>query len=230
MKHIRLLTFDLDDTLWNNRPVLLAAEQSLYDWLALHYPRIGEMYTVESMRKLRMQLARQEPNLRYHMTALRKRSLQLVAEAAEYSDDLVEPAFEWFLEARHQVTPFEDVVPALHKLRDAGYLLGSLTNGNADINRLGLGHLFHVSVSAESAGSAKPEPGMFEQACQVAGVTAVEMAHIGDEFETDIAGALSAGATAIWMNRFARPIDPNLAAHATVCNMDELLALFRVTG
>jgi len=61
-------------------------------------------------------------------------------------------------------------------------------------------------------------------------VTAVEMAHIGDEFETDIAGALSAGATAIWMNRFARPIDPNLAAHATVCNMDELLALLRVTG
>ncbi|MCP4994538.1 MAG: HAD hydrolase-like protein, partial [Gammaproteobacteria bacterium] len=149
MKHIRLLTFDLDDTLWDNRPVLLAAEQSLYDWLAQHYPRIGELYTVESIRKLRMQLARQEPNLRYHMTALRKRSLQLVAEAAEYSDDLVEPAFEWFLEARHQVTPFEDVVPALHKLRDAGYLLGSLTNGNADINRLGLGHLFHVSVSAE---------------------------------------------------------------------------------
>ncbi len=63
MNHIRLLTFDLDDTLWNNRPVLLAAERSLYDWLALHYPRIGEMYTVESMHEQRMQLAWQEPDL-----------------------------------------------------------------------------------------------------------------------------------------------------------------------
>ena len=32
--NIRALTFDLDDTLWDNRPVLKAAEQSLYDWLA----------------------------------------------------------------------------------------------------------------------------------------------------------------------------------------------------
>ena len=230
MQHIRLLTFDLDDTLWDNRPVLLAAEQSLFDWLILHYPRIGERFTVESMLELRMELARRDPDLRYHMTALRKRSLQLAAEMAGYDDSLVEPAFAWFLEERHRITPFEDVVPALKILRAAGYLLGSLTNGNADVNRLGLGQLFHLSVSAESTGSAKPDPDIFEQACRRAGVDAVEMAHIGDELETDVAGALAAGGTAIWMNRFARPADPNLAAHATVRDMDELLALFKVSS
>jgi FMN hydrolase / 5-amino-6-(5-phospho-D-ribitylamino)uracil phosphatase len=230
MKHIRFLTFDLDDTLWDNRPVLLTAERSLYDWLARHYPRIGEHYTVESMREQRLELARLEPQLRHHMTALRKRSLQLAAESVGYDHSLVEPAFECFLEARHQITPFADVVPALQKLRAAGYLLGSLTNGNADVSRLGLGHLFHLSISAESVGSAKPDPGMFEQACREAGVDAGEMAHIGDEPETDIAGALAAGATAIWMNRFGRPMDPTLAVHATVHDMRELLALFGVIG
>ena len=41
IKQLRALTFDLDDTLWDNRPVLMAAEQTLYDWLGQHYPRIN---------------------------------------------------------------------------------------------------------------------------------------------------------------------------------------------
>lgn len=53
MKHIRTLTFDLDDTLWDNRPVLMAAEQALYDWLGRHYPRIKARYTLEGMRNRR---------------------------------------------------------------------------------------------------------------------------------------------------------------------------------
>jgi putative hydrolase of the HAD superfamily len=225
MKHIRLLTFDLDDTLWDNRPVLLAAEQSLYDWLVAHYPRIGDCFTVESLREQRMQIARQEPRLRYRMTELRKRSLQLAAELAGYDDSLVEPAFAWFLEQRHRLEPYQDVVPALRSLRRAGYLIGTLTNGNADIHRLGLGELFDISISAEAVGSAKPEPDIFIHACQRADVKVTEMAHIGDELETDIAGALAAGVTAIWMNRQGIAAEPDLNAHATVRDMQELLAL-----
>ena len=228
MRHIRLLTFDLDDTLWDSRPVLMAAEQSLYDWLIRHYPRIGDCFSVESMRELRLELARQDAQLRFRMTALRKRSLQLVAAAAGYDDSLVEPAFDWFLEARHRITLYSDVVPALRRLRAAGYLLGSLTNGNADVTRLGIGELFDLNVSAESVGCAKPDPGMFEQACRIAGVDAAQMAHIGDEPETDIAGALAAGGTAIWMNRAGRAADPDPGAHATVRDMRELLSLFLI--
>ena len=228
MKQLRLLTFYLDDTLWDSRPVLLAAEASLFDWLAHHYPRFLDHFTVESLRELRMQLARDHSELRYHMTALRKRSLQIAAGIAGYDDSLVEPAFAWFLEARHRITPYRDVVPALHKLRAAGYLIGSLTNGNADVNRLELGALFHLSVSAESTGCAKPDPVIFEHACRSAGVEMSEMAHIGDEPETDVAGALAAGGTAIWMNRNARPPTASPAAHATVRDMTELLKLLKV--
>ena len=38
---IRLITFDLDDTLWDNRPVILGAEAAMRDWLALHTPRLA---------------------------------------------------------------------------------------------------------------------------------------------------------------------------------------------
>ncbi len=226
MKHIRVLTFDLDDTLWDNRPVLIAAEQALYDWLGRHYPRIKASYTSEDIRGLRQELLQQAPELRHDITTLRKISLRRVAESAGYDHSLVEPAFAVFLEARHRITLYNDVMPALQTLQGAGFCLGTLTNGNADVERLGLGHLFDFSLSAASTGKAKPHPRMFEEACRLAHVAPGELAHIGDEPDTDLAGAQAAGVTVIWMNRRGQPADPGVAHHAEVCNMTELLALF----
>ena len=225
MKQLSALTFDLDDTLWDNRPVLMAAEQTLYDWLCLHYPRIKLHYSLEDMWGLRRELLQLNPELRHDVTALRKNSLRVVAQTSAYDDSLVEPAFAVFLDARHRVTLYSDVEPALRRLRSAGYCLGTLTNGNADVGRLGLGHLFDFSLSAASSGKAKPHPRMFEEACRRAHVGAAELAHIGDEPGTDVAGAQNAGVTAIWMNRQGVQADPGIHDHAEVRNMTELLTL-----
>jgi putative hydrolase of the HAD superfamily len=149
MQQVRALTFDLDDTLWDNRPVMVDAEKAVYDWLSRHYLRIKECSTLGGLRHMRTQLAERLPELRYHMTALLKQSLRLAAEAVGYDDSVVEPAFAHFLEARHRVTPYDDVLPALQRLRDAGYRIGALTNGNVDVRRLGIGRLFHFPLSGE---------------------------------------------------------------------------------
>ena len=229
MKHLRALTFDLDDTLWDNGPVLVAAEQILYDWLVRHYPRIKAHHSPESMLDLRQQFLQRDPELIHDITRLRKTVLRAAAESAGYDHSLVEPAFAVFLEARHRVTPYSDVVPALRKLRNAGYRLGSLTNGNADVQRIGLGHLFDFSLSAASTGRAKPHPRMFKEACRCAQVAAAQLAHIGDEPGTDLAGAQAAGVTVIWMNRRGRPAEPGVAHHAEVRDMTELLSLLGVS-
>jgi putative hydrolase of the HAD superfamily len=225
MKQLHALTFDLDDTLWDNRPVLMAAEQSLYDWLCRHYPRIGLHYNPEDMLRLRQSLLQQDPELVHDVSRLRKISLGIAAKTAGYDNSLVEPAFDVFLEARHRITPFADVVPALQRLRSAGYILGTLTNGNTDVGRLGLGYLFDFSLSASTTGKAKPHPRMFEQARRQAGVDAAEMAHIGDEPDTDLAGAQNAGITAIWMNRPGLAASHGVEHHAEIQNMQELLEL-----
>ena len=225
MKHLRALTFDLDDTLWDNGPVLVAAEQSLYDWLGRHYPRIKARYNLEDLRKLLRNLLQQNPELRNDINTLRKTSLRVAAESVGYDHSLIEPGFAVFLEARHRITLYSDVVPALRRLRSAGYCLGTLTNGNADVQRLGLGHLFDFSLSAESTGKAKPHPRMFEEACRQARVAATQLAHIGDEPGTDLAGAQLAGVTVIWMNRRGQPADPGVVHHVEVRNMTELLTL-----
>ena len=99
------------------------------------------------------------------------------------------------------------------------------TNGNADVQRTGLGHLFDFSLSAASVGKAKPHPRMFEEACHRAHVSAAELAHIGDEPGTDLVGARNAGVTVIWMNRQGLTTDPGVFCHAQISGMRELLTL-----
>jgi putative hydrolase of the HAD superfamily len=228
LEHIRALTFDLDDTLWDNRDVLVAAEQAAHHWLHRHYPRIAARYSIEDMRNLRLELLQRNPGFCHDISALRRAALAMVAREAGYDYELVEPAFQVFLEARHRVELYGDVVPALRRLRRAGYFLGSITNGNADVSRVGIGHLFDFSLSAENCGRAKPHPRMFEEACRLTRVDPPELAHVGDEPATDLAGAHNAGVTVIWMNRLQQPADPDIHPHAEVRNMGELLELLGI--
>jgi putative hydrolase of the HAD superfamily len=226
MDHIRAITFDLDDTLWDNRPVLMAAEQQLYDWLVRHYPRIGKRYSLEDMRHLRIELYRRDTALRHNISELRKTSLRQAAVSVGYDPALAEPAFAVFLEARHRVELFDDVTPALQRLKAAGYQLGSVTNGNADVRRLGIARLFDFSLTAESVGRAKPDPLMFEEACRCAQVIPAQLAHVGDEVDTDLIGGQAAGVIVIWMNRNHQSAPPGFTPHGEVRDMPELLALF----
>ena len=136
-----------DDTLWDNRTVLMAAEQAVYDWLAENYPRIAARYSMEDLRQLRIELVRENPDLRNRISELRRQSLRLAARSADYDDSLVEPAFAVFLEARHRITLYDDVTPALQRLRAAGYRLGSLTNGNADVIVTMVNNIFTINRS-----------------------------------------------------------------------------------
>ena len=225
MNRIRTLTFDLDDTLWDNRDVIMAAEQAVHDWLDENYPRVTARYSMDDMRRRRLDLVRQQPDLRNRITELRKQSLRLAARSVGYSEELVEPAFAVFIEARHRISLYDDVTPALQRLRQAGYRLGSLTNGNADVNRLGIDHLFDFSLTAESVGYAKPHPRLFEESCRLTGVSPAELAHVGDEAGTDLAGGLAAGVTVVWMNRLGQPATPGITPHAEVRDMADLLAM-----
>ncbi len=38
---LQLITFDLDDTLWDTAPVIVSAEAILREWLAEHAPNLG---------------------------------------------------------------------------------------------------------------------------------------------------------------------------------------------
>ncbi len=209
----RVISFDLDDTLWPVAPVIEGAERTLFAWLETRHPRAVHGHSIESMRALRACIAEQFPERRHDLTFLRRRALAaqfgaaglLTADAdAGDLEPLVDEAFEVFLAERNRVELYADVVPSLTRLR-ARYRLFALSNGNADLKRCGIGDFFDGHVTAIAAGAAKPDARIFAQLARMAGVSAAEVLHIGDDPLADVVGATRAGMQAVWLNRDTRP-------------------------
>ena len=201
-QHIQALTLDLDDTLWPVGPVIAHAERSQRQWLESHAPATAAAFDVAAMRQLRAQVDAAHPELAHNLTALRRATLQRAVALAGEPPHLADLAFEAFFEARNQVSFYPDALEALQRL-SRRYPLLSLSNGNADLHRVGVGGLFQGSVTAGELGFAKPDPRAFTEACRRLGHAPSAVLHVGDDVHMDVWGAASAGVPAVWLRRSA---------------------------
>ncbi|HET6603268.1 MAG TPA: HAD family hydrolase [Xanthomonadaceae bacterium] len=207
---IRALTLDLDDTLWAVAPALARAELALEQWLHDHCPAVAERFPVATMRALRERLAAERPDLAHDYTGQRRLSIAAAFAACGQDDALVDAAFEAFYTARNQVEIYADVAAALRRIA-ARVPIVSVSNGNADLRRIGLHPWFHDQVSARAVGVAKPDPRIFHVACERVGCHPSQVLHVGDDPHLDVAGARAAGLRAAWIDRHGAPW-PDLAA------------------
>ena len=229
---IRLITFDLDDTLWDVAPVMHGAEAALRNWLAAEAPRLGPV-PIEHLWAIRARLMSADPGLRHRLSELRRRILLHALEEAGYprheAGELAELGFQVFLAARHQVQLFPEVHTTLEQLA-LRYTLGVITNGNADVRRLGLADYFRFALCAEELGVGKPDPHPFHTALQRAGLEATQAVHIGDHPGDDIAGAKAAGLRAIWFNPQGKVWQGGTEPDAQIRNLAELPRLLEHWG
>ena len=200
LKGLRAIAFDLDNTLWDVEPVLERAEQRVRAWLQEHCPRIIERLTLEDMRSARARIARQEPHFAHDLTYLRRAALAEHARECGYAEAVAEQALEVFLAARNEIETFPDVRPGMMRLQRR-YVLASLSNGNADLARIGLDHLFALSLNARQVGAAKPHPRCFEHLARELRLEPRQILYVGDDPWLDVHAARTAGFAAAWMNR-----------------------------
>jgi FMN hydrolase / 5-amino-6-(5-phospho-D-ribitylamino)uracil phosphatase len=212
MSIIRAVLFDLDDTLWPIVPVIKRAEKLLYEWLKLNAPPVAERVTIESMRERRQQLMATDPVYQLDLRLLRRAVLLEAFAETGLDVRLVDEAMDVFSTARNEVTPFEDVLPALERLRER-VILGSVSNGVADLRAIGMAHYFQASVAAHHVGFAKPDAAIFHAACGALGVAPEEALYIGDDPFLDVEGAQKAGMRAAWINRLELGPDRMLPEH-----------------
>lgn len=220
---IRALSLDLDDTLWPIWPTISRAEGVLQSWLDAHAPATAALARDGStLREARNQMVSLRPDLALDMSGLRRESIRWLLRRAGDDPALAEPAFEVFFAERHRVDLFADALPALQRLARR-FPVVALSNGNADVHRVGIGMHFHASLNAQGVGVGKPDQRMFQAAATAVSVAPDEVLHIGDDAHLDGVGALNAGMQMAWVNRGGHawehaPLQP----HITVC---DLLAL-----
>lgn len=122
------------------------------------------------------------------------------ARECGYSEEIANRATDIFYTARNTLELYSDVLPALAVLKER-YVLGTLSNGNADLAVIGLSHFFSVSLNARQVGFPKPHPDSFARLIDALKLEPHEILYVGDDPAIDVQGARLAGLMTAWMNR-----------------------------
>jgi FMN hydrolase / 5-amino-6-(5-phospho-D-ribitylamino)uracil phosphatase len=227
IRRIKAISFDLDDTLWPILPIIERAEKALHEWLATHAPMAAALFSSPSaLREIRDHVATTRPELKNDLSSVRRESIRLALYRAGENPLLAEQAFDAFFAERHRVTLFEDARPCLEFL-SARLPLVSVSNGNADLERVGLSQFFRASISAREFGAGKPDPRIFHAAAGALELTPHDVLHVGDDATLDALGALNAGMQAAWVNRSDHLWPHEQHADVTVTDLLELCELFK---
>lgn len=225
LRKIRAIGLDLDDTLWPIWPAIERAELQLTQWLSVRAPLASRVMADPQHRlSLRQQVVLERPDIGHDMSALRREIIRMALARGGEDTDLAEPAFEVFFEHRMRVDLYADALPALRFLASR-YPVVAISNGNADVGRVGIGEHFSASLSAHLFGVGKPDVRIFHAAAQAAGVAADEVLHVGDDPALDVLGGLDAGMQTAWLNRSDQPWTHAREPHVSVTSLDQLCGL-----
>jgi FMN hydrolase / 5-amino-6-(5-phospho-D-ribitylamino)uracil phosphatase len=196
----RALSIDLDDTLWPIWPVIERAESALDQFLQQHCPKTAKKFPLEKMRELRVSIVDRYPDIAHDFTQQRKLSLLHALRESGDAEHHAETAFDVFYAARNDIEFYPDSIAALNRLTQR-FPVAALTNGNADLHRIGIADQFVHFIAARNEGHAKPDTPIFNTTCERLGVMNHEVLHIGDDPLLDVEGARRAGVRSCWINR-----------------------------
>ncbi|MDE0310217.1 MAG: HAD family hydrolase [Acidiferrobacterales bacterium] len=220
MNEIRAITLDLDNTLWDLMPTLERAEANSYALLRQIYPNVTERYSVRQIQDLRQDIFESMPQIRHDLTEVRRQVFTRMLTACDYGLDGVDALMQRFLHDRNQLTLYPDSLSAL-KILHGRYPLVSLSDGNSDLEKVGIRDYFVGCVYAADVGVMKPHQAGFLKACEIAKTQPRETLHIGDSPDSDIDGARNAGLQTMWMRRYSETWVKDYQPDFTVTSMAE---------
>lgn len=224
---IKAITFDLDDTLYDNSMIVDKAEEEMLKTLQKH----------QQLANLTLDLYYQEKNLIlslnpeiYHdVIAWRIDTIKSLLSKTNIPvlqhTNIIDDALGCFNIWRHKMVIPESTHILLAKLAKK-YPLAVITNGNVDVNKIGLGDYFQFSLRGGPDGRSKPFPEIFDLAAKKLAVAKNYILHVGDNLQTDVNGAINNGYLSCWINIFGQDIyhlaDTRCLPHVEITRLPEL--------
>lgn len=227
---IKCIAFDLDNTLWDCDSLIINAEKYFYKWLSDTCPKITNRMSESKLVAHRMEYMQAKPELHHNLTKLRKLWMSQifdeyvsdeVVDKETFNAEFIETGFHVFWHQRNNVVFYDGVLEMLDKL-SSNYSLGVITNGNADVNYIGVGDYFDFTMSSEKAGIAKPHEDIFYKAMQLSDHSFDETVYVGDDPTCDVIGPQKLGIQAIWYNPNLKPWPAGKTPAAIFQHHDEL--------
>jgi HAD superfamily hydrolase (TIGR01549 family) len=200
LKPIQAITFDLDDTLYENTSVIVNAERSLMELMHNRYPATKHVKK-DFWRTQQKAHVLANPLLKNDMGELRRLSLKSGFMALGLSGHELDAAsnvcFEHFYFQRSNFALNRNIHSLLKSL-SAQLPLVAITNGNVDLHQIGLNEYFSACFKASIELPMKPNKAMFDAAQTHLNIPHENILHVGDNLPKDIYGALKAGYQTAW--------------------------------
>jgi putative hydrolase of the HAD superfamily len=201
-KRPQAIGFDLDDTLYDNRPVLINAEHALHTFLLANFPKTTAL-SIKNWMSLRTNLILKQPSLKHDVSLARLKALNAGLLASGYSqqDSKIgsERALEHFLVWRNKIV----ITPEIHSLLNdlsKQYTLFAISNGNADVQQLSLDKYFDFALRPSLTVPMKPAAALFQQAQHRLNLSGSTILYVGDHPVSDIVGSNNVGWQSAWFN------------------------------
>lgn len=227
LERIKAISFDLDDTLWHCAPAISNAERALYDWHSRVTPRVALAHTPETLLEFRAKFRSAHQELQGCVTAMRLAGLRALLLQFDYSESLADEGFSVFYRARSEVQLYHGALDMLDTL-GKHYHLAAITNGNADLEYIGIARYFDQIYAADLQMLQKPDPHMFNQCLAALELPRNELLHIGDNPIADISGGHNAGVQTLWFNQFRQAWPEHLTRpHYEVQTLSGIVPLLR---
>jgi len=232
LRPVAAMTFDLDDTLYDNREVIIRTMAESHAALQALHPALKD-YSAEQYQQVRDRLLLTEPELYHDVTEWRHRAVELVmreeaglsaAEARRGADEVMAVFARW----RSDITVPDETHRTLAALAERMPLV-AITNGNAEPHRCGLEQYFRFILRAGPDGRSKPYPDMYQNAAEQLNLPPAQILHVGDDLTTDVAGSVRYGMQACWINPYGRNLmsasDARLLPTLEISQLASLTAL-----
>ena len=204
---VKAITFDLDDTLYNNEPIIQQAEEALRLHIGKHHPRAATL-NAKQWKRLKVDSIANNPLLASDMGKLRLTVLRMALsedfglsvsdnEPHAELDAAVKRCFDCFYDARSNFTLADEVHNTLATLAQCMPLV-AITNGNVNAKKVGIDkyfkHIYHASVKRRM----KPARDMFDEASHALNLPPQHILHVGDNLQKDVYAAINAGFQSAW--------------------------------
>ncbi|QRG68452.1 HAD family hydrolase [Brevibacillus choshinensis] len=232
MSALTTILFDLDDTLFD---FSACWEKGMQQTVATH-PLTADLdgaALLEALRRHGDDLWVDVIAKRYDFTQYRQ--LRLQRAMADFNRQISAEEVDGFQQAyaaacMNAVTGDSAVQQLISELAER-YTLGIVTNGPVDmafikLSRLGLSDYFpkeRVFLS-ELIGYHKPDPRIYATVLQELGAEPAQVLFVGDTWDADVAGAMDAGMSAVWINPKGKKPATSHQPLATIERLEQLRA------
>lgn len=201
----KAISFDLDDTLYSNYPVMIAVDVKMQLYFQARLPKANHKYDYQFWRPFKQQALVANPLLKHDVGQLRLLCYELGFQALGYSQesakDMAKDALDYFVNERSNFDVPDSVHQLLQALRQRWPLV-AISNGNVDTHAINIAQHFDLIYHAGGAFKQKPAPDMFAHACQTLAINPNELLHVGDCGANDVIGAIRHGCQTAWVSTY----------------------------